>query len=467
MKFHNDIVFADKVSGLVKVFVVAEDLILCNLLFPAFFCNVSFAHSLLQTRILLTILLFCCSAHGGVVLHIRHVRSYQIVAKVLKNVVIFSLIATPILVWCDFDMPSWPNYLLFLGALFACSTGLRIANYKLIRKYRCLPGNLIKVVFVGDTENSVALYHEIADDQSYGYSVCGYFSDHESSDFPAELPRLGRISEVTQWLGEHTGVHCCYCCLKSERKADIVPIIKYCENNFIRFYHVPNIRNYVHNRMYFNIIGNVPFLSLHNEPLEKAENRMIKRLFDICFSLLVLCTVFPVVLIIAWVAAKLTMPGPLFFKQKRNGLNGKEFYCLKFRSMKINAEADSRQASEDDPRITKWGHFMRKTNIDELPQFVNVLLGDMSVVGPRPHMVKQTMEYSQLIDKYMVRHYVKPGITGWSQVTGSRGETRELSQMEERIQKDIWYVEHWSMGLDLFIIYKTVVNTLIGDKNAY
>ena len=133
----------------------------------------------------------------------------------------------------------------------------------------------------------------------------------------------------------------------------------------------------------------------------------------------------------------------------------------------VEPEADTLQATKDDPRKTKWGNIMRKTNIDELPQFINVLLGDMSIVGPRPHMLKHTEEYSKLINKYMVRHLVKPGITGWSQVTGYRGETKELKDMEGRIRGDIWYIEHWSFGLDLFIIYKTVANVIQGEKNAY
>ena len=215
------------------------------------------------------------------------------------------------------------------------------------------------------------------------------------------------------------------------------------------------------------MIGNVPFLSLRQDPLSRTGNKMLKRAFDIVFSLLFLCTLFPIILLIVTIITKLTMPGPVFFKQKRNGLNAKEFYCYKFRSMRVNTQADSLQATKDDPRKTRWGNIMRKTSIDELPQFINVLLGDMSVVGPRPHMLKHTEEYSKLINKYMVRHFVKPGITGWSQVTGYRGETKELKDMEGRIRGDIWYIEHWSFGLDLFIIYKTVANAIHGEKNAY
>ena len=239
-------------------------------------------------------------------------------------------------------------------------------------------------------------------------------------------------------------------------------------NNVVHFYSVPNVSNYLHHRMYFNMIGTVPYLSFFRDPLSSSvQNRVIKRTFDIVFSLIFLCTLFPIVLLVVAVITKITMPGPLFFRQKRNGLNDKVFYCIKFRSMRVNDDADKVQATKDDPRKTKWGNIMRKTNIDELPQFINVLLGDMSVVGPRPHMLKHTEEYSQLIDKYMVRHFVRPGITGWSQVTGFRGETKELSQMEGRVKGDIWYIEHWTFWLDLYIIFKTIANAIRGEKEAY
>ena len=223
----------------------------------------------------------------------------------------------------------------------------------------------------------------------------------------------------------------------------------------------------MHHRMYFNMLNKVPYLSLYREPLSIPENRLLKRTFDIVVSGLFLVTLFPIVLILVALITKITMPGPIFFRQKRTGYNGKEFYCIKFRSMKVNSQADTLQATKNDPRKTKWGDIMRKTNIDELPQFVNVFIGDMSIVGPRPHMLKHTDEYSKLIDMYMVRHYIKPGVTGWSQVTGFRGETKELYQMEGRVKGDIWYMEHWNLWLDIYIIYKTVANVLIGDKEAY
>jgi putative colanic acid biosynthesis UDP-glucose lipid carrier transferase len=244
-------------------------------------------------------------------------------------------------------------------------------------------------------------------------------------------------------------------------------IISYCENNLVHFYSVPNVRNYLHHRMTFHMLGTVPYLSLRPEPLRYPFNRFIKRLFDIVVSGVFLCTLFPIIWLVVAIITKVTMPGPVFFRQKRNGLNGEEFYCYKFRSMRVNKDADRVQATKNDPRKTRWGQIMRHYNIDELPQFWNVLKGDMSIVGPRPHMLLHTEQYSKLIDKYMVRHFVKPGITGWSQVTGARGETKEVSDMERRIRGDIYYVEHWTLELDLYIMYRTVANVFIGEKEAY
>ena len=191
-----------------------------------------------------------------------------------------------------------------------------------------------------------------------------------------------------------------------------------------------------------------------------------KRCFDLLFAVLFLLVFSPVYLL-TWITIKIVSPGPAIYKAKRVGKDGVLFDCYKFRSMHVNSDADKVQATKDDPRKYPFGNFMRKTNIDELPQFINVLKGDMSVVGPRPHMLAHTDMYSNLIDQYMVRHFVKPGITGWAQVTGYRGETKELWQMEERVKRDIWYMEHWSIWLDIRIVWMTFKTIFIHDKNAY
>ena len=200
--------------------------------------------------------------------------------------------------------------------------------------------------------------------------------------------------------------------------------------------------------------------------LMRPIGKFAKRSFDIALSVPALLCMVPFVPVIAAII-KSQSPGPVFFKQQRTGLNGRTFNCYKFRSMHVNSNADKVQATKHDPRKFAFGEFMRKTNIDELPQFFNVLKGDMSVVGPRPHMLYHTEYYSQRIPYYMQRHTVKPGITGWSQITGCRGETKELWQMEERVKRDIWYINNWSALLDLKIILRTAKQIIVHDKKAY
>ena len=214
------------------------------------------------------------------------------------------------------------------------------------------------------------------------------------------------------------------------------------------------------------MLDDLELFTTYISPLEDSTNKVVKRLFDIVVAFLCLvpsALLFPFVALII----KIQSPGPIFFKQRRTGFDGREFWMYKFRSMHVNADADRLQATEDDPRKYPFGNFMRKTNIDELPQFWNVLCGDMSIVGPRPHMVAHTEQYAQLIDKYMIRHFVKPGVTGWAQVTGFRGETKELWQMEGRVERDIWYIQNWSVWLDVRIILMTIKSIFIHDKNAY
>ena len=176
---------------------------------------------------------------------------------------------------------------------------------------------------------------------------------------------------------------------------------------------------------------------------------------------------YPLIYIPIAAVIKLTSPGPVYFIQKRTGYKGKEFGCIKFRTMHVNVDADKVQATENDPRKTPFGDFLRRTNLDELPQFINVFKGEMSIVGPRPHMLKHTEEYSKIISQYMVRHFVKPGITGWAQVNGYRGITDEVWKMERRVEHDVWYIEHWTSLLDLKIIARTTLNLFRHDKNAF
>ena len=450
--------------------VLIGDLVISNLLY-AFFCRF-FDHLPLfdfvrQSMIVSSIVYLACTMPHGVVLYKRKVANHQIVMRVMQNVFMYAVAFSVVLYIGKFyHLRIFAMCIYWLSMLVAISV-FRITVRHFVILYRSQEKHIHKVVLVGSSENNESIYGEMTETPTLGYKVLGYFDHEPNPNFPEKCAYLGKPDEVVAYLDEHPGIHELYCCLPSRQSDTILPIIHYCQKNFVHFYSMPNVNNYMHHRMYFNMLGNVPYLSFYNEPLALFENRVVKRLFDIAVSLTFLCTLFPIILIIVAIVTKATMPGPIFFRQKRTGLNGQDFYCLKFRSMKVNDDADTLQATKDDPRKTKWGDIMRKTNIDELPQFINVLLGQMSIVGPRPHMVKQTNDYSKIIDDYMVRHYVKPGITGWSQVTGYRGETKRLSQMEGRVRGDIWYLEHWSIWLDIYIMYKTVANAVAGDKNAY
>lgn len=343
----------------------------------------------------------------------------------------------------------------------------RFCSRKVLKFLRSVGRNTQNVVFVGAGHNLTYLHKRMMGDLSTGYRFLGYFDDTESALLPDDVQHLGCVKETIEWLESHH-TNMVFCNLPSSRSKEILAIMNYCESHLVHFYSVPNVRNYVHRAMQVEMIDDMPVLTLRREPLRNPYNRFIKRIFDLVVSSIFLITCFWWICIIVAFITKITMPGPVFFRQKRNGILGEEFYCWKFRSMKVNSDADKVQATKNDPRKTKWGNIMRKTNIDELPQFINVFFGDMSVVGPRPHMVKHTEEYSALIDKYMVRHWIKPGVTGWAQVTGARGETEHLWQMEERIEKDIWYIENWSLWLDIRIMIKTVTNVFGGEKgNAY
>jgi exopolysaccharide biosynthesis polyprenyl glycosylphosphotransferase len=235
----------------------------------------------------------------------------------------------------------------------------------------------------------------------------------------------------------------------------------------IRLRLIPEYKGFEYAQLKTDFLGHVPVFYLRVSPLDMPLNRWIKRIFDVVFSSIVILLVLWWLLPILGIIIKLESKGPIFFKQKRSGMNNHDFYCYKLRSMAVNRDQDEVQATKGDRRITRFGAFLRKTSLDELPQFFNVWWGDMSVVGPRPHMIAHTEQYRQLIDQYMVRHWIKPGVTGLSQVKGYRGETTDPRMMKNRIKVDVFYLEHWTFLLDLKVVLLTVYNALRGEDNAY
>ena len=301
-------------------------------------------------------------------------------------------------------------------------------------------------------------------DNILGIRLLGIFSENKLT-FKSNV-RSENINIVKKFIIKNE-VDEIYYTLPLTYTEKIQDLVDFADQNLIRFKVVPDFRGFPLRRVNIDFFDNVPVLSFRKEPLKDNLSRLSKRFFDILFSFSV------VVFILSWLypligfLIKVTSRGPVLFKQKRSGLDNKEFLCYKFRSMKQNSSADLKQASKNDSRITLIGKFLRKTSLDEFPQFINVLKGDMSVVGPRPHMIKHTEQYSALIKKYMVRQLVKPGITGAAQIRGFRGETKELNEMEGRVKWDVWYIENWTFFLDVNIIFKTIFDFFKGDDKAY
>ena len=341
---------------------------------------------------------------------------------------------------------------------------LRVMFLKFIKYLRKRGFNSRSVVIVGSNMNGKTVSDILTSDLTYGYELYGYFDNQNNL---GTLNYLGRIEEMEAFLTKNK-VDEIFIAMDQELSSYIDQIIEMCERYMVRMKFVPLIFNHTKSRrISIDFYGNVPIMMFRKEPLSEPFNRLFKKIFDILFSLFVLIFVgiwlFPILIILI----KLSSSGPVFFRQLRSGEGNEDFVCYKFRTMKVNSLSDELQATKNDSRITYIGAFMRKTNLDELPQFFNVLWGNMSVIGPRPHMLKHTEQYSELINNYLVRHYAKPGITGWAQVNGCRGETKELKDMQRRVDYDIWYIENWSFLLDLKIIWRTIANMIRGEKNAY
>lgn len=418
-----------------------------------------------RLMLLMSLVYILCDLQSNHHIYDRFVRGDQLLRSFLQSTTLFVVLSLMVMWVFRWPLMTWDFMLPFYGFIILFLCLYRWILRKCIRLYRKRGRNTMSVIFIGNINVASELYKKMENDPTTGFNVVGYFAD-EARTKVTDKNYLGKPEESLKYIEEHQ-LHQVYCLLPSSQNDLINKIMHTCAQNIVRYHHIPDAFNYQRHTMALSLMDGTPVFSLHNEPLSLLGNRIIKRAFDFIASSIFLLTIFPIVYIIFGTLIKLSSPGPILFKQKRSGLNGEEFYCYKFRSMRVNVDSDKVQATKDDPRKTRIGEFMRRTSVDELPQFINVWIGNMSIVGPRPHMLKHTEQYSQLIGSYMVRHFAKPGITGYAQVTGFRGETSELWQMEGRVKKDIWYIEHWSFALDLFIIWKTIYNAIHGEENAY
>lgn len=349
------------------------------------------------------------------------------------------------------------TYILFAFFMFMWKMGLDLV----LKKYRQKGFNFRNVLIAGYGELSRDLDNFFNLHPEYGLRPLGYMDNKAKGEHI-----LGRLEDFPNYVANQQ-VDQVFCCLPYMKYSAVKDIITHCEDHDIKVKLITDFRGFSFKGLELEQYEHIPVINVTAVPLDLYKNRVIKRIFDFTFSFFVTLFVLSwlVPLIALWI--KIDSKGPIFFKQLRTGRDNRSFWCLKFRTMYVNGEANVKQATKDDPRITPVGRFLRKTSLDEIPQFFNVLAGHMSVVGPRPHMLKHTEEYSQVIEKFMHRHVIKPGITGLAQAKGYRGETKSLILMKNRVKLDRFYIDNWSLVLDFKILFLTLYSVLKGDENAY
>jgi Undecaprenyl-phosphate glucose phosphotransferase len=388
----------------------------------------------------------------------RYTRLVRIITLLLIQIIFFAIILYAYIGF--FKQPNVSRLALgsYLITVFVLISLIKFTSYFLLKKYRAeLGGNRRNVIVIGKNEKTRKLINIFNTRTDFGYKFKGQFNVKDP-DFLLEkcfdFIKNNNIDEI-------------YFSAKELSNAQINDLIDFADNNLRELKFIPDVKDIFSKKLKYEYYDYIPILSLREIPLQEPINKFLKRGFDILFSSGVIIFILSWLTPIIAILIKLESKGPVFFKQSRNGFNYKEFDCYKFRSMTPNKEANLHQATRGDQRVTKIGKFIRKTSIDELPQFFNVLFGDMSVVGPRPHMVSHTNMYAKRIDKFMVRHFVKPGITGLAQTSGFRGEVETDKDIIGRVKYDIFYIENWSLLLDLKIIIQTARNAIKGDEKAY
>ncbi|RYG45529.1 MAG: undecaprenyl-phosphate glucose phosphotransferase [Chitinophagaceae bacterium] len=391
----------------------------------------------------------------------RFTTPVQIFSKLVKQGVLFLLLIIAFFPFAKSSMFSGRAIAVYMVSVMAVIITFKFLLFYYLKRYRIVTGaNLRNAVIIGYTPEAIRLRDLFDTRIDYGYKFMGFFSDKKTNSNIA-----GRVETLKSFAIDH-GVDEIYCSLNEISNDQLKDLVEFADANNKTIKFIPDTKEIFSKNLKIDYYEFFPVLSLQRTILHEPIIQVFKRLFDIGFS------VFIIVAVLSWLGPiialliKIESRGPVFFKQGRPGLNEDEFFCYKFRSMRIN-ETTEKEASKNDPRVTRIGRFLRKTSMDELPQFMNVLVGDMSVVGPRPHLWSQNKSYGQRVKKYMVRHYVKPGITGLAQVRGYRGEIETDEDMINRIKFDVFYIENWSFILDLKIILQTVINIFKGEENAY
>lgn len=343
-------------------------------------------------------------------------------------------------------------YLLFVPMFFI----YRVIFFYL-RKVLTSEISVKNYILIGKNDLSYEIRKYFLMNPEMGYKFYGYFPFCNGKFDHSKIQEFCEKNEI----------HEIYYCIPNAPKNDIEELVNYGLNSLVKVKLIVESTFSQQQPISLDKYDIQPGVNLVTIPLDDSRNQFAKRFFDIIFSGIFIAAIFSWLAPLIGLLIKIDSRGPVFFVQLRSGEKNRPFKCLKFRSMKLNQDADTKQATIDDSRITKLGHFLRGSSIDELPQFLNVFWGTMSIVGPRPHMLKHTEEYSKVIEKFMGRHYVKPGITGLAQCMGYRGETRTLADMENRVRLDRYYIENWTFWLDIKIIFLTIVSLIRGSDKAY
>ncbi|CAH8282812.1 putative colanic acid biosynthesis UDP-glucose lipid carrier transferase [Mariniflexile fucanivorans] len=394
----------------------------------------------------------------------RHTSILHVVSILFRQFLIYSIIVFAFLgVFRSIDISAFVTlrYLLYSFAVIGL---VKIVSYYVLKTFRLyLKGNLRNVIIVGRGESIEELTQIFTLKKELGYNLKGVFGISEDKN------TTGTIAESFSFLEKNQNIDEIYCAIDDLSEKEVNEYVRYANMHHCNIKFVPNRSKLFTKRLRADYYNYIPVLSIEEGVLNDDFNKIIKRSFDIVFSLFIIIFILSWLSIILFILIKIESKGPLFYRHKRNGINYKEFYCYKYRSLTITNEVKGTYVKQKDSRVTTIGRFLRKTSMDELPQFINVLKGDMSVVGPRPHMLSYTDAYSKKIDKYnfIYRHHVKPGITGLAQVKGYRGEVETDTDIINRIKYDIFYIENWSLLLDLKIIFQTLLNIIHGDEKAY
>ncbi|MBD0349719.1 MAG: undecaprenyl-phosphate glucose phosphotransferase [Flavisolibacter sp.] len=403
---------------------------------------------------------------AGQVYNEKHILSFESFTR--RTVKVYLIWVGIIMLYYFFKKSTELSRLFIALSLLVYMVGILLNRFSYLglKEYFKKKNFLYKRVLIlgyNDLAQKLAFYLE---EEGINTKILGFAEDYNNVQ---ELTRYPIVSEIkdTIEVSKQLNVNEVLSTITPEQNKDIYALMKQADNECVHFRFIPDFSFFIKKPVHIEYLKDMPILALRSEPLEDVSNRLRKRIMDVVISALVIVFILSWLIPLVGLLIYLESPGPIFFVQLRSGKRNKPFRCLKFRSMYVNRESDLKQATKKDSRVTRVGSFLRKSSLDEFPQFINVFKGEMSLVGPRPHMIRHTEDYSKIVDDYMIRHFLKPGITGWAQVNGCRGEITLPSQIKKRVELDLNYLENWSLWLDIKIIFLTVYNIVKGDKQAY